>query len=127
MIDFQEDLRAGYGLEEALFKYNLNLKDAFDRLLPAQEKKPPKRKSGYTKRKCIPSMLNIYLIGRKYYIKKTINGKTLLFGAYSTLEDAQKVRDHCIKHGWIQKNIDAYCKLLGVTRSKHHNSVVEYS
>ena len=42
------------------------------------------------------------------------------------LEDAVKVRDHCMRHGWKQTKIDEYCKELGVVRCTDHRSTVRY-
>ena len=56
----------------------------------------------------------------KYLIRKQYKGKNRLFGVYTTLEDAIKVRDHCIMHGWKQHSIDRYCEELGVERCRHY-------
>lgn len=36
----------------------------------------------------------------KFGITKTINGKKYYFGSYNSLEEALKVREYFIKHGW---------------------------
>ena len=38
----------------------------------------------------------------KYRVQKSINGKTVYFNQYPTLEEAQKRRDELIENGWIK-------------------------
>ena len=54
-----------------------------------------------------------------FHIRKQYNGKQRHYGSYESLEDAIKVRDYCIKHGWKQHSIDEYCSVLGVERCRH--------
>lgn len=39
-------------------------------------------------------------VRKKYRIEKKINGKSVYFGQYKSLEDAQKRRDELIENGW---------------------------
>lgn len=89
-----EDLRNGMGLEECLIKHETNLKTLF----------------------CDPELKYIEKRGVNYYIKKKKHRSTYYYGIYSTLKDAQLVRDELIMTGWKQKKVDSICKKLGVNR-----------
>lgn len=117
---FQNDLREGMTIQEALMKYNMSLEYAFKKL---QHKSP--KKSRY-----VPKQKNqtkyIQERNNHFYLRKAIRKKVKPFGTYSSLEDAVKVRDHCMRHGWKQTKIDEYCKELGVVRCTDHRSTVRY-
>ena len=42
----------------------------------------------------------IYSVGKSFQLKKYINGKTIHFGSFKTLEEAIKARDELIKNNW---------------------------
>ena len=42
----------------------------------------------------------IYLVGKSFQLKKSVNGKTKHFGTFKTLEEAIKARDELIKNNW---------------------------
>ena len=42
----------------------------------------------------------IYSIGNSFQLKKSVNGKSKLFGSFKTLEEAIKARDKLIKNKW---------------------------
>ena len=42
----------------------------------------------------------IYLVGKSFQLKKSVNGKTRHFGTFKTLEEAIKARDELIKNNW---------------------------
>ena len=42
----------------------------------------------------------IYSVGNSFQLKKYINGKTIHFGTFKTLEEAIKARDELIKNNW---------------------------
>lgn len=42
----------------------------------------------------------IYLVGKSFQLKKSVNGKTKHFGTFKTLEKAIKARDELIKNNW---------------------------
>jgi hypothetical protein len=112
LSDFQEDLRNGAGLWDCLNKYNLTLKQAFDRM-----HKPITKSMRGAKPKNINSKY-IYRIGGYYVLQKSINGCTGNFGTYNTLNDAEKVRDYFIEYGWNHKKIDKVCSIVGVERRR---------
>ena len=113
---FQTDLRNGMSITDALQKHDLTFKQAFNTLnrkkigRPAKAEKQPRQSS--TGEKYISQLLG------RYYLRKKIKNKTVVFGTYKTLEDAVKVRDYCIKHGWYINCLDSYCKRVGVKRLK---------
>ena len=118
---FQEDLRKGLSLEEALKKYGISFKRAME-LMPRHHHKSKKKHI-----KWISQAKYIQKRDGRYYLRKTINQKTVQFGTYNTLEDAIKVRDYCVKFGWKQRSIDEYCNILGVERVKSPQSKQRYS
>ena len=42
----------------------------------------------------------IYLVGKSFQLKKSVNGKTKHFGSFKTLEEAIKARDKLIMNNW---------------------------
>ena len=108
MQNFQDDLRNGMGLDDALCKYNLTLKEAFE-AFPGTLRKGPNNRYHSGK---------LYITKRdgKFYIRKTINGKNLHFGTYHSLDDAIQIRDYFQEHGWDKSKLDEVCELLGITR-----------
>lgn len=102
---FQEDLKAGMGLEEALQKYGFSLEYAFTHM----PKPLHKKKKGVN-----PAFVSP--LDDKYIIRKTVNGATTHFGTYKSQSDAVKVRDQCERYGWIKDNLDEYCREVGVER-----------
>ena len=42
----------------------------------------------------------IYSVGKSFQLKKSVNGKTMHFGTFKTLEEAIKARDELIKNNW---------------------------
>ena len=112
LVEFRKDLRNGVGLWDCLTKYNLTLKQAMDGMDKPNTKV---RKYGKYYPKNIKRRY-IYKIGRYYFIQKSVNGHTANYGTYSTLEDAEKVRDYFVEHGWNHKRIDEVCRIVGVER-----------
>lgn len=120
---FQVDLNNGMSIEEALKKYNLTFKDAFQQLhfnkhLQHEKKQRYKRKN---------PIKHQYIQERKgkYYLRKSKkcirNGEKrhvmLTFGTYKTLEDAQRMREALKKDGWHQRHVQRICDELGIKRS----------
>lgn len=105
---FRNDLRNGMGLDEALCKHNLSLKEAFDRMLnDVAYSKAHHFNPSYIERQ-----------GGRFYLSKTVNGIQTMFGVYSHHRDAVKVREMCKRYGWIQGNVNRYCRECGVERVK---------
>ena len=116
---FQEDLRKGMSIEHALKKYGVSFKKAVE-LMPRHNKNKKKHVKWESQEKYIQKR------DGSYYLRKNINGKTVMVGSYTTLKDAIKVRDYCIKFGWKQRSIDEYCEVLGVKRIKDSRSKTRY-
>ena len=119
---FKEDLHNGLTLDEALQKHKVSLDQAFKILRRKDIRKVQKNAN----RSCPET----YILKRNdvYTIRKSIKGKTKIFGAYNSLEDALLVRDTLIKEGWKQRSVDDICKRLGVERRGGHvNCKVRYS
>ena len=122
---FQQDLRAGMTIEDACREYNITFKQAFEHM-PAVSERP---KKPYKKRHNGKSSgeRNILQRNKHFYVRKCINKKTLMFGTYSSLEDAIAIRDYCDRYGWKQRKVDEYCRILGIVRCTGHvNQKVRY-
>jgi hypothetical protein len=112
LIEFQDSLRNGMGLWEALKEYNLTLKEAMGRMdKPITKVKP---------RKVVFSTMGPYVYRRDnyYIVQKRMKSKTVNFGTYNNLDDAKKVRDYYLEHGWNRNTLNKVCRELGVERRK---------
>ena len=105
---FQDSIREGMTIDEALTKYNLTLKQAFTAL---QYTKPNTK----TKKRQTSPERNIIKHENTYRIRKTINHHTKYYGRYNTLEDARQVRNELISLNW-NADIDEVCQKLGIQR-----------
>ena len=111
---FQQDLRNGMTIKEALQKHKITLKQAMHKAEKTY-KRPKKPK----KQKNIDRLITHR--NNHYYLRKRVNGKQTVFGTYQTLEDAIRMREYCEKHGWEQKSISRYCQELGIERCRGPN------
>lgn len=107
------DLRNGMGLEECLIKHNTNLKTLLHRSYPEQVNSDSEHK-------------HIEQRGENYYIKKKIKNRTYYYGIYTSLEDAQLVRDQLILTNWKQNKVASICESLGVERIPSRNEARYY-
>ena len=107
--DFQNSIRNGMGLFEALQKYNITLQYAMDHL----DKPFNKTKNGG-----LVDKRYIHFNGKYFILQKGFNRRTYFFGSYDSFEDAAKVRDYFICNGWNLNQLDEVCDLLGVERHK---------
>ena len=117
LTEFQQDLKH-MTLNDALTKHDLTLKEAINQITLPRKKK--------YERKTDKRNQYILKVKDKYYLRKWVNGKTVAFGIYNNLQDARLIRDKCNQKGWIQKNIDDYCKEARVTRHQSSKSKVRY-
>ena len=130
ITNFQKDLRNGMTLETALTKHGLTLLEVWDKLNTNIAGRPTKKKKQYKNNSGLDQTTEKHIFRRnnRYTIRKYSRGKTRMYGVYHTLEDAVLVRDYCNEHGWVQRNIDRYCREVGVKRCKgHRNCKVRYS
>ena len=106
--EITEDLRAGMGLEECLIKHGTNLSILF-------KSNYPEHISHDRDRRYIEETAGAF------YIKKQKDYKVTYFGRYSSLSDAQLVRDELINTGWVQNRVDEICERVGVMRLPSKN------
>ena len=90
---FQQDLKNGMSLNEALQKHGLTFKEAVQNIPRTRVKTPVKTHS--------PSRNITVREGQdnRYFLRKQINKKQQAFGTYKSLEDAIKVRDYSNQYG----------------------------
>ena len=118
LTEFQNDLNQGMTITEALQKHQLTLEYAFHQLQIQQSTKLRGEHRTKTLQKRNPHQIYIQENNNRYYIRKRTRGKERFFGAYTSLEDAIKVRDALIEDGWHIFHVDSICERLGVVRSK---------
>jgi hypothetical protein len=118
----QEKLRNGTSIQEVCRQHHITFKKlcdtlkSYERTMTARE-----TRTQHTPVQYILERDNIYSV------RKTVKGKTRIFGTYHTLEDAIQVRDALILDGWHQTHVDSICKRLGVNRRKGYiNEKVRY-
>lgn len=105
---FQDDLRRGISIQEALTRHGLSFRDAFLHL--QYKNKPSCNKNGGKNR---------YLLirrGRSVQVRKSIDGKQRVFGSYRNIQDARKVRNYLERNDWKCDDLEKLQELLGV----HH-------
>ena len=107
--EFQEDLREGMSLEQALKTHNLTFQQALERCpKPTNfDKRKPTKKHKKTIRR---AGKYIQQRGKRFYLRKNVKGKMLGFGSYETLNDAEKVRDFLMDNGWNEIKVREACK-----------------
>ena len=140
ILAIQHDLRNGKTIEETFQTHNTNLKEVWDvihgyqqqqRIKPSKKQATPKRKVKPHKphKPHIKIQDTTYIFERKgaYTIRKSINGKTRIFGTYNSLEDAQIVREELINIGWKQRSVDKICEKYGINRRCGSGHKVRYS
>ena len=105
-LQFQNDIRNGMSINDALTKQGLTLTKTFNTLHGQPRGRPTK-----AKRK-LPTMGT----GEKYI--QWNNGKYLLrktneyYGRYATLEEAVFIRDYLVEHGWSKRNLQIARSML---------------
>lgn len=120
LINFQNDLRNGMTIDEACRTHEISLDYAFrnmGKIRKFQELVESPVEEEPVDDVPVESFDDLYLIQKrsKYFqLRKTLKGKMRVFGTYSTLEDAVKVRDYCLQHGW--DNLAEACEIVGVKR-----------
>lgn len=118
IIDFQEDLRNGMTLEDALIKHELTLKEAID-CIHKPVIHPSKKRKPYAKRNIYCQVeKNISKRGDAYHLRKAIDGKMKWGGSYDTLEEARLVKDFLNKNGWNLIKVNEACKKYGIIRRR---------
>ena len=107
IIDLTDEIRVklqtGINIEQVCDDYGLSFNELFnlmknnDKHILKCNSKPP-----------------LYIIERdgQYLIRKN----NVYYGSYYSFEDAKKVRDYFIFHGWNKRRLDEVCWKLGVKR-----------
>lgn len=105
---FQEDLKNGLSIEEALKKYNISFRDAVSSM-PRQSKRDPIKSLSAGR----------YIQKRRhiYHLRKTVNGESRYYGAYNSFKDAKTIRDYLIETNWECTDLDEICKKFGIERN----------
>lgn len=105
----QKELRNGATIESICEKYELTFKELCKLFISGN----------YTNTKSFSSTGKLYISysGERYIIRR--NRK--YYGAYSTLEDAVKVRDYLMINGWYRNRLNKICEELGVERCGRSN------
>ena len=117
-------------IKEALQKHNLTFKEACDTLSYRNTCK--ERGRGKQREEKEWHRADTYIQSRNghYYVRKCVptkkGARTLTFGAYSSLRDAQMMRDALIKDGWHRTHVDRICEELNIVRRKGLKSKVRY-
>lgn len=104
-LKFRKDLQEGLSIEEALTKYNLELKQVFN-YFTVPKKKKKKQKSYLIDR-------NIFKVKGYYHIRY----KKSFYGSYNSLEDAQKVRDKLIENKWNKLLLNKILTELSINKN----------
>lgn len=108
---FQEDLRNGMTLDQALKKHHLTFKEAFHTLKGyasySKKRKPKNPETRYIMRQ-----------GKRYLIRKKINKKYVIFGRYATMEEAIIIRDALNEDGWNIDSLDRICQQHNIQKLK---------
>lgn len=120
VTEFREDL-CNMSLNDALLKHETNLRSAVQLL----QNKPSRQ---YKKSKVTPSPEQYILIrGGICTIRKSVKGRTRIFGSYNSLEDAVRMREALEEDGWHQRHVDRLCDELCIERRTGHiNEKVRY-
>ena len=115
---FQQDLRDGMTLEDALQKHHLSLKEAIE-YVHKPITHPPKKKKPYSKRNFYKTVDKyVKQRGNAYHLRKSIDGKMTWGGSYNSLEEAILVRDFLEKNGWNIVKVREACLKYDITRRK---------
>lgn len=108
--EFQQDLKNGMTIEDALNKHDLSFKEALSMCPKSNTSK---------KRQKIDALKNRgrYIQQQRnwFRVRKNIGGKTVDFGGYKSLEDAIQIRDYLIENGWNVVKRNQACKELGIS------------
>ena len=115
----RQELWDGASIEEVLIKYHISFKELWD-MFCHYDVQPYKK--GVKQH-------HDYILERKgsFTVRKSICGKTKMFGVYNSLEDAILMRERFEEDGWHQRNVDRLCEEMGVERRKNHpNCHVRY-
>lgn len=92
LSEFQNDLRGGMSIDDALRKHNMTFKEAICKLIGHDNYPRQRLPNKYGK--------YIYYMGKRYYVRRRMNNKNVYFGNYETLEEAQERKMELERNGW---------------------------
>ena len=98
-LSFRNDLRDGMTLENALRKYDFNLREVFD----------------FCHRRNLDSQYRfIYLLNGSFVIRRVVDGKQMYYFRCRELDDAVRIRDKLIECDWDKSKIPEIKMELGL-------------
>jgi len=103
-IEIRNKLQTEVSIEQVCDDYDLSFNELF-KLMKRYDKKF---------KKCNKPPLYITERNGQYFLRKN----NVYYGSYYSFEDAKKVRDYFIFHGWNKRRLDEVCYKLGVKRVK---------
>ena len=112
----RDELNQGVSINTVCNKYNISFQELVEKSFKGSMIKPyiPRKQEYKTEN----AGKYIQKVNNTYILRKKLPSKTVHFGTYNTLEDAKKVRDYCIQHGWKKNCLNKYCRILGVERRR---------
>lgn len=123
LIDFQEDIKNGMTIEDALTKHHLSFQYVCKNIGKVKRWKIPEKTPVDERR-----YFNVQKTpDGKFRVYKQVGGQNTTFGTYRTMEDAIRIREHCHEHGWVKTNVDRYCRELGIERCHGAGRRCKYS
>lgn len=114
--EFQEDLRQGVSLHDALCKHDYNLKDVFY-TLHHQVKYPRRESNGTVSEDIINQGESFYIVHAFRDECKRSKYHSVHYGSYKSLNDAECMREALKKCNWDKLKVNSLCKKLGITRN----------
>lgn len=113
---FRNDLRSGKSIEEVLETHKIDLGTAL--YLMQKHNGIRRRRRPKTQSSCTTGEKYISRYGNKYWLRKTVNKKLRSFGRYDSLEDAIKVRDYMMVHGWYITKLETAQRNCGIKKEE---------
>ena len=125
LLEFRKDLQNGLSIAEACSKHDVSFGEVVLGLNPLQKRKNRAKKA----RKVTWGTPAKYIFQRNdtFTIRKTVKSRCMVFGTYSSLDDAIRVRDELIRIGWKRRSVDRICEQFGITRRERSGHHVRYS
>lgn len=102
----RQDLKNGLTIKQVCTKYQLSFKELCENLNNTVPGRPVNPVTG-------EMYITPCSIGDVVLSKNNVH-----YGQYSSIDDAVKVRDYFIFHGWSKRRLDEVCELLGVVRCR---------
>lgn len=98
-------------IDEVCSENNISLKELFDKCIKSNPVPRPRKKK--KQKYHSTGEMYIHCMNEVYYVRKWINGKTEIFGAYPTLQEAILLRDYLVENGWHKPYGKTLQKIFG--------------